>query len=235
MYKSTDKSRGLSNTGTIILAIVITAIVVGGGVYLWQNKSMSNQYSPTTQTLNSVSTPTATSTPSSPQSNPIAGWLTYTNTKYGYQINYPSDWTLKQNRTVHPGAEGVYPVIEYLTFLSPNKHYYLEFGLKRDGENIGIVSRTGTGGGNIVASGEIKLGDANVTVDKLIDNRKVKLVFYDNSGAKGKAGVSFVIGNFDGYAEFGSMVNVNYDQIDIGNAPELDTANQILSTFKFTK
>ncbi len=79
-----------------ILIVVLIAAAVGG--YFWFNDS-NNQTKPaqnvqTTKTPAPATKPESTSSAASPAPNgagETANWKTYTNTKFGYQIKYPSN------------------------------------------------------------------------------------------------------------------------------------------------
>ncbi|OGE87738.1 MAG: hypothetical protein A3J07_03425 [Candidatus Doudnabacteria bacterium RIFCSPLOWO2_02_FULL_49_13] len=55
------------------LFLAAAAIVVVGGIYLWQNPRIVKAPVTTNETVN---------------------WKTYTNTKYGFEFKYPSNWEL---------------------------------------------------------------------------------------------------------------------------------------------
>lgn len=69
----------------IVLGIVATLGIAGGAYYLGTNKAPSQP-----QQVNTSQTPQPSQIPS-PTSDETANWKTYTNTKYGYEIQYPQD------------------------------------------------------------------------------------------------------------------------------------------------
>ncbi len=81
-----------SSTPKIIIAIAVTAIIVGGGVYFWQNKNNTQIIQQTTE-VNSNSSPapaqkTVQSSPVAPQvTNP--DWQIFRNSALGIQLQYP--------------------------------------------------------------------------------------------------------------------------------------------------
>lgn len=94
----------------IILGVLVLLLVVGGGAYYLgtqknqittntQNANLQSQTEstpiPTTQTqptqTNSISTP-------APKNDTKVGWKSYTDASYGYTIQYPTGWTLKQEK-----------------------------------------------------------------------------------------------------------------------------------------
>ncbi len=105
----------------ILIAVILTAIIVGGGVYYFENKrateaknDLNNQITNLQSQIDTLKSSTATSN-SSTSTNPTtsnpntsattadetANWQTYTNSKYGWSIKYPSSITVKDN-----GAQG---------------------------------------------------------------------------------------------------------------------------------
>jgi len=87
---SSPKSKILiiSLLGFIVLALI------GGGSYLIKNSNLKSQNS-NLQLKSQNLTPTQSSILSpAPSIDPTANWKTYTNTKYGYSINYPDNLIL---------------------------------------------------------------------------------------------------------------------------------------------
>jgi hypothetical protein len=70
-----------------LLLALIVIMLIGGGVYVYQQNKQANQ--PTT----------AISTTQTPNSQ-TADWKTYTNTKYGYSLQYPNDWEVDSERQI---------------------------------------------------------------------------------------------------------------------------------------
>ena len=84
-----------------ILVIILLVIIAAGGIYIFLNRNIqqpvSNNITATTQpTSTTIPTPTLTPTPTDTVeevSNIPSGWLTYTNTEYGFEIYYPSTYS----------------------------------------------------------------------------------------------------------------------------------------------
>ena len=75
---------------TAIAAVVLVAVVVGGGLIYLNSPSRSGVGSPAT-----TPTPTLTPGPTPAQVAPgIAAWKDYTSKQYGYHVSYPSDWNV---------------------------------------------------------------------------------------------------------------------------------------------
>jgi len=86
MPDTTQGSPG-GHFGPILIAVVITAIIVGGGMYLWFGNNDQPETTPTpTPTAQETDTPTPTS-----NQDPVS-YKVYENTVY--RVEYPSDWTI---------------------------------------------------------------------------------------------------------------------------------------------
>lgn len=99
MEDQTTKS-GMSTSAVIGIAVLV-AIVFGGGAYAYVSSKAASEKkdlnAQITQLQNQVSSAaTATTVPSSSTSataDETANWKTYTNTKYGYSIKFPTDFS----------------------------------------------------------------------------------------------------------------------------------------------
>jgi hypothetical protein len=70
-----------------ILILIIFILIGGGATYYVANQSQKPASS-------SNQTPTTAPSPT-PTPDPTSDWKTYTNTKYGYSVKYPSDWKIQ--------------------------------------------------------------------------------------------------------------------------------------------
>jgi hypothetical protein len=97
----------MNQTSKIILAVVITAILVGGGVYYWQTQNSVPADAPTTEEAE----PTITDNEPAPVAEvdeelTIANnWQTYQSQSYGFNISYPQGWVYEEfNNTIYFGT-----------------------------------------------------------------------------------------------------------------------------------
>ncbi|MFA6466839.1 MAG: hypothetical protein WCV71_03200 [Patescibacteria group bacterium] len=97
----------------ILLSIIMTAILVGGATYFWQQQVVSKLISDKTSQLEQQSQDQlkilqekisdlekAASLAESENTN---NWQTYSNSEYGYSISYLEGWLVKENE--YPGCE----------------------------------------------------------------------------------------------------------------------------------
>jgi hypothetical protein len=207
---------------TVILLVIISIIA---GYLLYQNYQLRTQIS---RLVAQIPTPTAEPTPFAtlgPTATPdvTANWKTYTNIKYGYQLRYPNDWSVTENS----GQDTVGGQIQNTTFTSPTKDYVLTLGVRKSGETVNIVGRSGVSAGDFVISNPIPFNGSSIPTKNLIYKGKIKAVFYQPEVGLYKAS------DFEFYADFDRVTYDDYEARDISNLPELAVANQILSTFKF--
>jgi hypothetical protein len=87
----------LNNKGfgliAILLAIVVLALVAGGGVYVYHKDHKTKVVTNSTKTSTS-STSKSSSGSTTATTNPYAGWKTYCDTTYKYCFKYPGSWKL---------------------------------------------------------------------------------------------------------------------------------------------
>ena len=85
----------MNQTTKITVAVIITAIVVGGGVYYWQNQNtVKNEVSkpPVEETVQ----PIASIDPETEESTITNNWQNYQNSEFGFKVNYPQDWEYQE-------------------------------------------------------------------------------------------------------------------------------------------
>lgn len=101
----------------IIISVLLTAMVVGSAVYLWQRSVNEKAKNNLKQKISSLeeqvskvdkieTTPLPNSSPEltpTPATNPTANWKTYTDTETSATFSYPQDWTVsKQGSKTDP-------------------------------------------------------------------------------------------------------------------------------------
>lgn len=86
-----------------ILLSVLILFLLGSTIFLaYQNMQLQKQIA----LLQTAPTPTPRPSESPPQ-DPTANWKTYTNSAYGYTLQYSDTWTL-QNAAAHPSGQAIY-------------------------------------------------------------------------------------------------------------------------------
>lgn len=75
----------------VILVIILALIGIGAAYYLGAQNKRVNEVSETSPSPTSTTSPTQTPRPTEESSVP-AGWLTYKNSEYGFEISYPDTY-----------------------------------------------------------------------------------------------------------------------------------------------
>ena len=223
--QSQPTSQGI-NWKRIIIGVVIGIILVGGGIlgfYLYQKNSEGS-------TPQQVNTP-ITASPSSKPSNETANWNTYTNTKYSYQIKYPSNWSVG----AWPSNNTNLGTADYLTFIkitgqslfAPNQVIF-NISFYPNSSNIPLKDFLQTGDINIYSPAifefptlENELARRKLTVDGM-----TKANFQDFEAlSEGKTRL---------YVNTGENIILFYIEADTDSADSTENLfNQLLTTFKF--
>ena len=95
MKKLTNNSKGVATIWIVVIAVLITALVVGGGVYYWQNLTKKNLPEETEETTEETEE-TTEETEGEETVDEYAGWSTYTNDVYDYEFKYPKDAVISE-------------------------------------------------------------------------------------------------------------------------------------------
>jgi len=95
----------------IVSTIVITAIIIGGGIYYWQNKKLTDSKNDLNAQIASlqkqvndlktasttvVTTPSTSTSTTTTTADSTADWKTYADSANGFSIKYPGEWLVKQ-------------------------------------------------------------------------------------------------------------------------------------------
>jgi hypothetical protein len=147
------------------------------------------------------------------------GWPTYTNTATGFTLRYPAAWTVAETDSTLDGHP-----LRYVTFLSPQNEYYVNFGLRRKGEDVLLSQRTGVGAGTFKKAGTIPVLASPVTRLDLTYKGKVKGIFFPAAGSV------FATHGFEGYAEFGKSAPTTYESFDLSQVPQTALALKIIKS-----
>jgi hypothetical protein len=147
------------------------------------------------------------------------GWPTYTNTATGFTLRYPAAWTVAETDSTLDGHP-----LRYVTFLSPQNEYYVNFGLRRKGEDVLLSQRTGVGAGTFKKAGTIPVLASPVTRVDLTYKGKVKGIFFPAAGSV------FATHGFEGYAEFGKSAPTTYESFDLSQVPQTALALKIIKS-----
>lgn len=94
----------------ILIVVIILAVLIGGGWYVWQAQQHKDAASQQTPEANSQGSP-----------DPEIMWNTYTDEVGKFTIQYPSNWKISTEKlTQGQGDDG--PAINYTTITSPSNN-----------------------------------------------------------------------------------------------------------------
>jgi len=154
-----------------------------------------------------------------------AGWKTYTNTSIGYKLRYPADWFLKEIDTT---SEITGSKVKYLTLTTPDKKYFLYFGIKKVSDSFDITDRTGVGAGSFKDIGTITILGTKVTITDLVYQNKVKEKFYP----KPAGNIKSADGQYLFLAAFSYKGEGGYETYDLKNLDYVSIAEKILKSIE---
>lgn len=148
-------------------------------------------------------------------------WKTYKNIKIGYQLKYPTDWTLKETENENSMFFG--KPIKYITITTPDEKYFLHLGFKKKNDVFLITDRTGVGANDVQQSKEsIKIINTTLVPQLMLYNNKIKEVFYPQpEDDKERSNYEFMI-SF-------SCSNM-LENCDMADLPYLNQVRQILES-----
>ncbi len=187
-----------------IVTFVILALLGTGayaGIWYWGNYNSQYGFEGTAETF----TPRPSALPDA-----TAGWKTYTNTKYGFEFKYPSDWTLEDNKDT--GLPTWFNSVGIRKNLAGNEYQKIQFISSKESLDSGMANQ-----------GVVELDGTQWRKTQFNDGTPGQNADYDTlSLFTSKGGINYEIDinpvNGPIYGKDGSM-----DPI----------LNQILSTFKF--
>ena len=79
-----------------LIVVIIIFLLAGSSVLAYKYYQLKQQV---TQTPTKTS-PSSTPFPETPPANPMANWKTYTSTEFGFQIKYPDNWSIKEDKSL---------------------------------------------------------------------------------------------------------------------------------------
>lgn len=143
---------------------LIIVFLIGGGFFAWYYLMSPGKKAATT------TTPTPTPVTTYTNSSSTAGWLTYTNTTYGYSIKYPSD----------------------LKYTEEDGTKYMHFYTVAEASELAACQtrpETECGAGNEIYiavdqnSGTTNADDVSKTIEEIVNDRVSKNTFTDTPAA----------------------------------------------------
>lgn len=216
-----------------ISLIIVLLLLVGGGVYYLgakQNKLV-------VQNPQKIITPTIVRSTLTPTPDPTANWKTYTNTKYGFSVEYPADTRVikEQNQQVM-GALNPASVVASISLISS------DFRLSSTGVSIAVDANKDC---NLDQNGQkiTKTKDFNKNTF-LIEGENI-----ENNASGGERHTYSIYQITHNNKCYEVQLSVGYTDVTFAAAPSLvqeiqgqqdwiqaqkQLNNQILSTFKFT-
>lgn len=197
--------------------IIIIAIIVGAAIWL-----SDNQKAQAPVQTDKITQPSA---PKTVTTDEVAGWQTYRNEKYGFEMKYPLSWIFSVNgenspefMDIHvkninpgdgPGCNEKFSGLEIQVGITKNGNINFTEFVRNEAENKGNG-----------------LGQPNGKIESVILNNR-NLLKVENSGWEGCGGPGYFI----------EQSKDKYTYVFTGNgsgSKDKDMIEQILSTFKFT-
>ena len=218
-------ARQANNFLVTLLSVLLLLAVTAAGFFAYQTQNLVRQL----RELESVSTPTPTTSPEPIASpDPTADWETYINTKYNYQIKYPTDWVAKSTEPGPPAFDLIATSRGFITY--PNTYSGVS-----DAKAYITIETDGS------------QNQAYSNYEEWLKNISTSTFFeVENKTTTSFAGTQAIMvsGSYNGYGfpakiktvYFSSPTKDTYFSIsstnEVGNTNE-NIVEQILSTFKF--
>lgn len=235
-----------NNFIVILLSVLLLLVVSVAGFFAFQTQKLVKELT----LLKSESAPIATSEPTiepvatdSSAVDPTANWKTYTNTKYGYTLKYPSNLTVGENGMASGNANETTAVAIYQEGKTTLESPRLTVSVRLDSKELESLSHEHFQKVSVtkLTNSEKETASKNLGLlisDPKIVNNYTKSIFFGLDAYKYSVNSNTVD---DGAAEYLVPSEThNYIWLDFSNKHYLIAytdnliMNQILSTFKFT-
>ncbi|MDP2685352.1 MAG: hypothetical protein Q8P20_10060 [bacterium] len=223
------------------IAVVITAIIVGGGIYVWQKSRLQSTEKSFQQQIGELqsqivnlqqvippadTTPEVTQEPTQP-TDATADWRVYKNSNLRIQFQYPKDWNIREQITEYNNR--IY--IENQEYKNYNVGNY-----PKDFLSMWIDYRKPTIE-TLSYENQVKQFDNMVANKKLIKNWSLTIYTYEfgynpNSERSGVGPYLEAVWKDNSWIYNATTMDSNNKE---NNAIKVDILKQILSTFEFTK
>jgi hypothetical protein len=230
-----EKKEKIKTVEMIIIGLALGFVLTVSGFFVW-NRNLENkkEIENLKNQVNALANQNGTkdlsnsnienSDLASKTSSEYDSWKTYTNTDVGYSLQYPPDWILSET---NGKSEVTNMMTKYITIDTPDKKYFLYFGLKRKADTFSISNRTGVGAGDEKNLGNIMVLNTSTDIKGLYYNEKLQEIFFGSIGQKNTADDKYIFG-----ATFSSRGDTySGDGID-PNLAYVETAKKILGTVK---
>src|SRR5260221_1405311 len=213
---STEPPKTPSNPPLIALIILVVILLGATGLLAYQNMQLQKQI--TKSQVNTYNSPVPSGT------DETANWKTYTNTKHGYSIKYPNDWSFREFSSTKDGA-GFYNTAS--GDVIGNEPITINFNQRPSNDQSVPFSDYV----KIAAIKEIQGFESLVLINLVTTNSGIVgyKTTWNYKTLAGEAKISLPITYFDTKLPTGETV-----QINLGDKNDEQIYNKILSTFKFT-
>jgi hypothetical protein len=216
----------------VIIGLALGFVLTVSGFYVWnRNLESKREIENLKNQVNSLASQNSAKQESvlnnennNQESSQDKVWKTYTNNEIGYTLQYPSDWTISETNGKNEVTD---MMTKYITVDTPDKKYFLYFGLKGKNDTFSISNRTGVGAGEEKNLGSITVLGKPTEIKGLYFEGKLREVFFGSIGQKNTADGKYVFGStfsFHGDAYSGDGIDPNLAYIE--------TAKKILGTAK---
>lgn len=175
------------------IILILIAIIAYAGIWYWQKQQVAQQVVPTV-------TPRVI--------DETADWKTYTNTQYGFEFRYPSNWNFVNE-------------LGTICLRENGKHYPIE-----EGEVCGVSVFAYKTNPNQTST-------ADLIKNRTHDNPNLKVYNIQVSGINATRIMGYGDETYFDYKGNTYSISSQYDVLNLPNLKNI--LDQILSTFKFTK